>query len=205
MKKPVEIIRGKSREAKTERTAGPRIKLDKKRILTIGGCVLLIAIAIWANMTLSSNAANKLKEAQATPGFDGDAEIEDTVVEGGTEAGAEDDYFAVFKANRDATREKELQYLSEMIADENTDSEKLAAAQDQKLALIDAMEKEMIIEGLLAAKGFTGVAVTVKQGSVNIVVDRESLSDTEVAQILDIAISETGEPAENIKVLKKLG
>ncbi len=205
MKKPVEIIRGKSREKKAERTAGPRIKLDKKRILTIGGCVLLIAIAVWANMTLSSNAAGKLKEAQATPGFDGDAAIEDTAAEGGTEAGAEGDYFAVFKANRDATREKELQYLSEMIADENTDSEKSAAAQDQKLALIDAMEKEMIIEGLLAAKGFTGVAVTVKPGSVNIVVDRESLSDTEVAQILDIAVSETGEPAGNVKILKKLG
>jgi len=205
MKKPVEIIRGKSREKKAEGTARPRIKLDKKRILTIGGCVLLIAIAVWANMTLSNNAADKLKEAQATPGFEGDAAIEDTVVEGGTEAGTEGDYFAVFKANRDATREKELEYLSEMIADENTDSEKRTSAQDQKLALIDAMEKEMIIEGLLAAKGFTGVAVTVKQGSVNIVVDRESLSDTEVAQILDIAISETGEPAENIKVLKKLG
>lgn len=205
MKKPMEIIRGKSKEKKPERTAGPRIKLDKKRILTIGGCVLLIAVAVWANMTLSNNAADRLKEAQATPGFDGDAAIEGTAAEGGIKAGTEDDYFAVFKANRDATREKELQYLSEMIADKNTDSEKLVAAQDQKLALIDAMEKEMVIEGLLAAKGFTGVAVTVKQGSVNIVVDRESLSDTEVAQILDIAISETGEPAGNIKILKKLG
>ncbi len=202
MKKPLEIIRGSS-EKRTERTARPRIKLDKKRILTIGGCVLLIAFAVWANMTLSNNAANKLTEAdQPTPGFDGDIQIEGTVVEGGIEAGAEGDYFAVFRANRDATREKELDYLNEMVADENTTSEALAEAQEQRLALIDAMEKEMLIEGLLAAKGFTGVAVTVKEGSVNIVVDRESLTDTEVAQILDIATSETGESADNIKVHK---
>jgi hypothetical protein len=205
MKKPVEIIRGKSKEKKSERTAGPRIKLDKKRILTIGGCILLIAVAVWANMTLSNNMADRLRAAEATPGFEDEELQENPAVEGAAEAGAEDDYFAVFRANRDATREKELEYLSEMIADENTDSDARASAQEQKLALIDAMEKEMIIEGLLQAKGFQGVAVTVKKGSVNIVVDRESLSDTEIAQILDIAISETGEPADNIKVLKKLG
>lgn len=206
MKKPVEIIRGKSRDQKAERTERPRIKLDKKRILTIGGCALLIAVAVWANMTLSTNVANRIKTADDTPNaFEGDLPQQSADVEGAVEAGAEDDYFAVFKANRDATREKELEYLSEMIADENTDSDTKTSAQEQKLALIDAMEKEMVIEGLLQAKGFKGVAVTVKKGSVNIVVDRESMSDTEIAQILDIAITETGEPAENIKVLKKLG
>ncbi|MGI6192998.1 MAG: SpoIIIAH-like family protein [Christensenellales bacterium] len=206
MKKPVEIIRGKSRDQKAERTERPRIKLDKKRILTIGGCALLIAVAVWANMTLSTNVANRIKTADDTPNaFEGDLPQQSADVEGTVEAGAEDDYFAVFKANRDATREKELEYLSEMIADENTDSDTKTSAQEQKLALIDAMEKEMVIEGLLQAKGFKGVAVTVKKGSVNIVVDRESMSDTEIAQILDIAITETGEPAENIKVLKKLG
>lgn len=204
MKKPVEIIRGKTRE-RAERAERPRIKLDKKRILTIGGCVLLIAVAVWANLVLSTNVANRMKDTAVTPDFDGDEMQQTPDAEGAVTTGGEDDYFAVFRQNRDATREKELQYLTEMIADENVDSDTKASAEEQKLALIDAMEKELIIEGLLQAKGFKGVAVTVKKGSVNIVVDRETLSDTEIAQILDIAMSETGEPAENIKVLKKLG
>ena len=206
MKIPVEIIRGRSRQ-KAERTERAGIKLDGKRILTIGGCALLIAVAVWANLVLSSSVAGRMQHTQDAdaPSFEGDALLEGPTQEGAAQAGEEDDYLAVFRANRDATREKELQYLTEMIADENVDSDTKASAQEQKLALIDAMEKEMVIEGLLQAKGFKGVAVTVKKGSVNIVVDRETLSDTEIAQILDIAMTETGESAENIKVLKKLG
>jgi len=203
MKKPVEIIKGITKPKNGAETAQKKEKLSTKRMLTIGGCAVLIALAVWANMTLSSSKNYSQDEVQASPEFEGDAATAEPVA-AGDEAAAqteEDDYFAVFRENRDATRDKELAYLNEIVADENTDSEILARAQDQRLALIDAMEKEMTIEGLLMAKDFTGVAVTVKEGSVNVVVDRESLTDTEVAQILDIAMSETGEPADNIKVM----
>ena len=71
----------------------------------------------------------------------------------------------------------------------------------QKLALVNNMEKEFTIESLIRAKGFRDAAVTFHGGSVNVVVDCETLTDEQVAQILDIVQRETGESAENVKVI----
>ena len=43
--------------------------------------------------------------------------------------------------------------------------------------------------------------MTFHQGSVNVVVKTEELSKKQVAQILEIAMKETGEPAGNIKIM----
>ena len=62
------------------------------------------------------------------------------------------------------------------------------------------MEKELTVESLLKAKGFSDAAVTLHAGSVNVILSAESLTDEQVAQVLDIVMRETGEGAENIKV-----
>ena len=63
------------------------------------------------------------------------------------------------------------------------------------------MEAEFTIENLIRAKGFTDAAVTFHGGSVSVVVDCDTLTEEQVAQLLDIVRSETGEPAENVKVI----
>ena len=70
----------------------------------------------------------------------------------------------------------------------------------QKLDIVNNMEKELTVESLLKAKGFADAAVTLHAGSVNVILSAESLSEEQVAQVLDIVIRETGEPAENVKV-----
>ncbi len=65
------------------------------------------------------------------------------------------------------------------------------------------MEKEVTIEGLLIAKGFTDAVVTLHEGSVNVVVDTAELTRQQAAQILDIVMRESGESSENIKIMPK--
>ena len=98
------------------------------------------------------------------------------------------------------TRNAEIQVLESIIKSDKTDAEALADAQEQKLEIVTCMEMEFTIESLIKAKGFNDVAVTVHKGSVNVIVDADSLSAEQVAQILDIVRSETGEPASNVKV-----
>ena len=62
------------------------------------------------------------------------------------------------------------------------------------------MEKELTVESLLKAKGFADAAVTLHRGAVNVILSAESLTEEQVAQVLDIVMRETGEPAENVKV-----
>ena len=95
-----------------------------------------------------------------------------------------------------------MEYLDEVIAASASDDETLADAQGQKLTLVENMEKEFTVESLIKAKGFEDAAVTFHAGTVNVVVKADELSDKQgVAQILEITKKETGEPAENIKVM----
>jgi stage III sporulation protein AH len=79
----------------------------------------------------------------------------------------------------------------------------LKDAQAQKLAISEAMEKEVTIEGLLEAKGFDNAVVTLHDGSVNVIVNSAELTSAQVAQILDIVQRESGEKSENIKIVPK--
>jgi stage III sporulation protein AH len=112
-------------------------------------------------------------------------------------------FFSDFRLDRDRVRTKELEYIDSILADNSVDNASLQAATEQKLALADSMEKEVTIEGLLKAKGFTDAVVTLHKGSVNVVIDSAELTKQQAAQILDIVMRESGESSENIKIMPK--
>lgn len=160
-----------------------------KKVLTLVGVTVLLIGAIVTNL-LINNA--KAKEEGTLPASAG---AEDESVQ----ASAQTSFFESFRQERDATRAEEIEYL-DTIVEQGADEETLADAQQQKMTIVDNMEKEMTIESLLKAKGFTDAAVTLHDGSINVVLQAETLTDEQVAQVLDIIIRETGESAENIKV-----
>lgn len=163
---------------------GIRSKINKK-VLTLGGIALILVGAVVANLWLN----NRLNEPK-DPAADGSDAVE---------ASARASFFESFRADRDTTRAKEIEYIDTIIA-QGADQETMADAQQQKLAIVDNMEKELTVESLLRAKGFQDVAVTMHTGSVNVILSAEALSEEQVAQVLEIVIRETGEAAENIKV-----
>jgi stage III sporulation protein AH len=115
--------------------------------------------------------------------------------------GASGSFFASFREQRESTRDKEIEYLDSIINDKNADAESKKDAQDQKIEITKQMEQELTVEGLIRAKGFSDAVVTIHSGSVNVVVKAESLTNAQAAQILDIVRRETGESAENIKII----
>ena len=120
------------------------------------------------------------------------------------ETAASAGFFSNYRVERTATRDKEMGYLNEIITSEKTDEETLKDAQEQKLSLTTAMEKELLVEGLIKAKGFADCVVTVQNGSVNVVVEnKEALTSAQAAQIMEIARRETGVEAANIKIFPK--
>lgn len=106
-----------------------------------------------------------------------------------------------FKQDRDASRTKELQYLNEIINNTSTDAETLKDAQEQKLTIVDSMEKEVTIQGLLETKGYNEPTVTIHTGSINVLLTEKSITSQQAAQILDIVQRETSESAQNIKII----
>ena len=163
--------------------------IRKYAVLLVAGALLVGAVVL--NIRLNQGTEPVLAQ--------GEPETEDA----GMQAAVDADYFASFRAERDAVRATEIEYLDEVIAVSYSDAETLADAQAQKLALVENMEAEFTIENLLRAKGFSDAAVTFHKGSVNVVVDSPQLSSEQVAQILDVVTRETGESADNIKILSQ--
>lgn len=165
-------------------------KYLNKRVLTlVGVCVLLVG-AIVANIVLNNQNANTVE----TSG--GDNSLEDAVSTSTLSGG---NFFEIYKTERDSVRTQEIAYLDAIVA-QGADTETLSDAQQQKLTLIHCMEIELTVESLIRAKGFNEVAVSMHEGSVNVIVGANALTDEQVAQILDIVLTETSETAENVKV-----
>jgi stage III sporulation protein AH len=112
-------------------------------------------------------------------------------------------YFMESRLNTTIEREKIVELLNEMINNEMTDENNRKAANDHKLKLIDIMNKEKIIENLIKAKGFEEALVFITDNSVNVIVEAEKITDSDMAKILDIVMRETKVPFDNIKILNK--
>ena len=169
--------------------------IRKYAVLLVAGALLVGAVVL--NIRLNQGTEPVLAQ--------GEPETEDAGMQAAVDEmeQTDADYFASFRAERDAVRATEIEYLDEVIAVSYSDAETLADAQAQKLALVENMEAEFTIENLLRAKGFSDAAVTFHKGSVNVVVDCPQLSSEQVAQILDVVTRETGESADNIKILSQ--
>ncbi len=110
-------------------------------------------------------------------------------------------FFSTFKTERLNNREEEIIYLDSVISNANTDSQTINEAQQMKLSIVANMELESTLEGLLVAKGFEDAIVTFGTTSVNIVVKDKELTQSKVAQILDVVTTETQYTASEVKVI----
>lgn len=169
------------------------------RYLLLAGLIVVLVAVGYINYIISSNA-DKNQTAEASPSdIEGAMQADDLAVMAGV------DDFTAFKTNRESKRETEVAYLDSIIDNENSDVETIKDAQEQKMAIVAAMEAELKIEGLLVASGFVDAIVTVQDGSVTVVIDAAQISKEEAAKVLEVVQQATDEPAQNIKILLPQG
>ena len=106
---------------------------------------------------------------------------------------------SVYLEDRAQVRKNCLAELNALIADAQAAPDIRKMAREKKLALISGMEQEASIEALLGYMGYGTCAVSVGENSVLAAVGSVSTEDT--ARILDLIRRETGQPAENIRIL----
>ena len=171
-------------------------RLTKKGIIALSLLVLLLAGAVYLNIRL-----NREQPVSGEGGEDGgntaDASDSDPVP---VNADVYSGYFVNFRDERNLVRSQEIDYLRMIISEGSTDAETLKNAQDRLMELVSNMEKEFSIESRIRSKGFLDAAVTFRSDAVTVVIDGESLTDEEVARILDIVRTETGAPASAVRI-----
>ena len=62
------------------------------------------------------------------------------------------------------------------------------------------METEQRLETLIKALGYEACLVSVGAQNINVILKSEKLTDQEVAQILDIIMTETDKTAANVRI-----
>lgn len=110
-------------------------------------------------------------------------------------------FFAAYRSDREATRESEFLYLDAIITSETSSAEAKKAAEEQKLGLVERMEKELQLETLIKSKGFEDAIVTMSESGVNVVVGAPEVTAEHAAQILDIVQTETTFKAADVKII----
>lgn len=158
-----------------------------KKVIIIAGLVALLAVTGILNWKFASDKQNEQAQQQQQQDADGDSKTVSS--------------FADFRTERERVRTQEITSIDSIINNANTDTQTLAEAQKMKLEIADIMEKELLIEGLLKAKGFEDAVITLSENSVNVIVKEKDLTQQQVAQVVEIVLRETENmTAENIKI-----
>ena len=183
-------------------------RFTRKGVIAAVLLLALLAGAIWLNVKLKESGgetdamAGKTNEAQQTDqrGEAGDAADGSDTDAASVSAGVYDGYFSGFREERSSIRAQEIDFLRMIVEDESTDADTLRNAQERLMQLVSNMEQEFSIESKIRSKGFRDAAVTFRNDSVTVVIDGESLTDEEVARILDIIKNETGVSAQAVRI-----
>ena len=188
------------------------MKRIKKNQVIITALAIMIAVAGYINYTGNLSdiiSVKNTKEASSDANSDeivnNDAEPDDQSLEEPgtvilTSGGVSSSVISEAKLNREQVRAKSKETLLNIINNNEISEENKAAAVNELAQITEYSEKEIASELLLEAKGFGDVVVSIANGSVDVVVNTTSITDSQRAQIEDIVKRKTGLPAIKITI-----
>lgn len=112
------------------------------------------------------------------------------------------DFFTEYRLEREKVRSEQSDILRDIVKTAKND-EARQKAQDGVLKLVQERKRELEIENLVKAKGFTDAIIFIRNNSVSAIIKTNSLSKEEVIQIADIISKVSGAKAEEITISAK--
>lgn len=182
--------------------------LIKKRTLMI---IFFIIIFILAVYLMFNENHSKVVLKEKTDTYDikkvsediNDDKIDEVISNHTKTENGESDFFIDYKLERDRLRSQEADYLRELINNPNATQQSKDKAQQDLINLSQKVEKEMIVENLIKAKGFEDAVLFLSNNNANIVIKAEKLSKKEVAQITDIVTKTTEIPIDKVTIIER--
>ena len=129
-----------------------------------------------------------------------DATITDNPGETIFTSGSNSAFIVSAKLEREQVRAANKETLLEIINNANLTEVEKAEASAKMIAITDASQKEAAAELMLEARGFSNVIVSIMGNQVDVVIEKDELNDTELAQIEDIVKRKTEMSVENITI-----
>lgn len=152
-----------------------KLSANKKKIIVLCSMVVLLIVAGTLNIVLNMNLAKKP--------IDGDTATT---------------FFSAYRTDREANRAEQIAYLDSIIKSDASTKDAIAAAEKQKLELCASMEKELVLEGLIKAKGYDDAVVTMSTNNINIIVNKAEFTSDDAGSILGVVLAETDYKATQV-------
>jgi len=130
------------------------------------------------------NLEDILATPQATPTEAGEAIFVNT--------DGSSSFFVQQRLNREQSRSGERVILNELINNANVAVDQRAQAADAMLEIQRRIERETAAEALIESKGFAETYVRISDNGVDVIVSRDTLTEADLAQIMDIIKRKTG-------------
>ena len=177
-------------------------KKRKRYVSAVAAFVIILGVGVMGNWYYQNSDVSSTIQPlidSATEKTLGKAELVDA-----TANVEEDTYFTKARMERNTARDTALEKLQAVVdsADEESTAKDLAAENIARISNFITIENK--IETLVCAKGVSNcVAVIKDDGSgVDVVVDCETLDDTTILQIKDIAMSQLQCSFENVSIIQ---
>ena len=151
----------------------------KKRTKIIILAVMVVLLGVTGYLNVALNNASQDVPAQTTTAS----------------------YFASYREDRESRRDQELLYYQAIAESPDSTPEAVASANAAREALIQQMDTELVVEGVIKGLGFNDCVITLASSNVNVLVDADTLTETEVAQIVDVVQQHLQTDLENIKII----
>jgi stage III sporulation protein AH len=121
----------------------------------------------------------------------------------GEQTSSDDDFFANYRLDRERVRGHQVELLQEVINDPNSDAGMRKEAQDRLIQISERMDKELQLEALIKAKGFTEAALFIQPESATAILEKDGMAESDVAVVADMISRVTGYKLEDIVVIPK--
>ena len=109
-------------------------------------------------------------------------------------------YFAQARLEREQSRAKQTELLTEMLNNKNISPENKNECTNSMLEIQGRIEKETSAEAMIKSKGFKEAYVRIDDETVDVVVEKDNLTEVEIAQIMDIVKRKTGFEDSKIRI-----
>ncbi len=153
----------------------------KKKIIILSVMIALLLVTGYVNVALNSSLSSELTTTTSTT----------------TSA----NFYTAYRTEREATRTQEIQFYDSIIASATSSESAKAEAEQNKVALIAQMEKELVTEGIIRGKGFEDAVITTSSSNVNVFVKSAELTSSEVAQITTVVTEQLGVEIDKIIII----
>ena len=112
-------------------------------------------------------------------------------------------YFTQYRTERSSSRNEQILRLDAIIKEAEADSAALNEALEMKLQLTAVMEKELLLENLIKAKGYEDAVVTIgtTSGNINVIVKDADFAQDDAIAIFTILKDEASATPKNVKII----